>query len=393
VRRLAALRAQGELGLSAFLQGGINTSIVKLGQALKVAKSNGYVASVVRCTTLFGHGYSELGRPEQTLDFYDRALKVARTVPELQFPVMTYLGKGDVLVQLGRFKEADQLLIDALAYATREGALGYGAELTYKQGLIAVERNQSEQAIDLMKRAIDLGHQAGVNRIVAEVAVDLARIQRASGLTADAERTLPDGIQLARDKAEHLLLPRLLVQLADLKASERRYAEAADSLDEDNDMLEGLLTTTSSPWVQSRVIGGMSDLYLQRIRVEVLQGHGAAAVFSVVEQAHSRSLLDLLLSTPAGDVKSQRNSGPVNGESRAYSRNCFEPRIEPSDDDCSSKFSSQRNNSLLPKQNSSAMPMRSNESQWRCVMCNEVWGQTKSCSSSPWANQTHMDSL
>src|SRR6266511_2745426 len=79
-----ANRAQGELGLSAFLEGDINTSIIKLGQALKVAESNGDVASVVRWLTLFGHGYSELGRPDQALDFYDRALKVAATIPELQ---------------------------------------------------------------------------------------------------------------------------------------------------------------------------------------------------------------------------------------------------------------------------------------------------------------------
>jgi tetratricopeptide (TPR) repeat protein len=215
---------------------------------------------------------------------------------------MTYLGKGDVLIKLGRLREADQLLSDALAFASREGALGYEAELTYKQGLIAVDRKQSEEAIDLLKRAIDLGYQAGGNRIVAEVAVDLARIQRASGLPMDAERTLRDGIQLARTMAEHLLLPRLLAQLADLKASQHRYEEAADLLDEANDMLEGLLANASSPWVRSRVIGGMSDVYLGRIRVEALRGHGPAGVFSVVEQAHGRSLLELLQSTSVGNV-------------------------------------------------------------------------------------------
>jgi CHAT domain-containing protein/Tfp pilus assembly protein PilF len=298
-----ANRAQGELGLSAFLQGDINTSIVKLGQALKVAETNGDVASVVRWLTLFGHGYSELGRPEQALDFYDRALKVAASIPELQFPVMTYEGKGDVLLRLGRAKEADQLLTDALAFATREGALGYEAELTYRQGLIAFERKQPAQAIELMKRAIDLGHQAGGNRIVAEVSVDLARIQRSSGLPVDAERTLRDGVQLARDMAEHRLLPRLLAQLADLKASEHRYTEAANLLDEANDMLEGLLTKASSPWVRSRVIGGMSDVYLARIRVEALRGQGPAGVFSVVEQAHGRSLLELLLASSVADVR------------------------------------------------------------------------------------------
>jgi tetratricopeptide (TPR) repeat protein len=87
---------------------------------------------VVRWLTLFGHGYAELKRPEQALEFYDRALKVAATVPELQFPVMTYLGKGDALAKVGRYDEADRLLSEALGRATQEGALGYQAELTYK---------------------------------------------------------------------------------------------------------------------------------------------------------------------------------------------------------------------------------------------------------------------
>src|ERR1700731_498890 len=96
-------RAEGELGLVAFLQGDISTSVIKLGRALQTAQSNGDVASVVRWLTLFGEGYSQLGRAEQALDYYDKALKAASVVPELQFPAMTYLGKGDALVKIGRF--------------------------------------------------------------------------------------------------------------------------------------------------------------------------------------------------------------------------------------------------------------------------------------------------
>lgn len=80
-----------------------NSAVIKLGQGLKVAESNRDVASLVRWLTLFGHGYVQLDRSEQAIDFYDRALKVATSVPELQFPVMTYLGKGNALVRLGRF--------------------------------------------------------------------------------------------------------------------------------------------------------------------------------------------------------------------------------------------------------------------------------------------------
>ena len=48
--------------------------MIKLGRALQTAQSNGDVASVVRWLTLFGEGYSQLGRAEQALDYYDKAL-------------------------------------------------------------------------------------------------------------------------------------------------------------------------------------------------------------------------------------------------------------------------------------------------------------------------------
>src|SRR5687767_2273692 len=279
-----ANRAQGELGLVAFLLGDINSAVIKLGQALKVAESNRDVASLVRWLTLFGHGYVQLDRSEQALDFYDRALKVATSIPELQFPVMTYLGKGNALVRLGRFAEAERLLQDALAVATREGALGYQAELTLMQGQIAYQRKQAGQALESLARAADLARKAGGNRILAEISLELARIQRASNVPAEADRTLREGIDIARNMGERLLLPRLLAQLADLRVSQQRYSEAAGLLEEATDLLEGLLTNASSPWVRSRVIGGMDDVFLARIRLDGSQAD-PGRLFSVLEQA------------------------------------------------------------------------------------------------------------
>ena len=133
-----ANRARGELGLVAFLQGDTNTAIVNLGQAIKVAETSGDTSSLVRWLTLFGHGYVELGRPEQAFDFYERALKVARTVPELQMPFMTLVGKADALVKVGRVSEAEELVTTTLAEAAKEGSLGYQAELTLRLAFIAV---------------------------------------------------------------------------------------------------------------------------------------------------------------------------------------------------------------------------------------------------------------
>src|SRR5438093_4830005 len=125
-----ANRARGELGLVAFLQGNVNVAIVQLGQALKIAETNGDTSSVVRWLTLFGHGYMQLGKAAEALDFYERALRIAAGVRELQLPMMTYLGKGDALTKLGRLDEAEQMLTQAIKVATDQGAWGYQAELT-----------------------------------------------------------------------------------------------------------------------------------------------------------------------------------------------------------------------------------------------------------------------
>lgn len=106
-------RARGELGLVAFLQGNINQSVVALGQALKVAQATGDTASVVRWTTLFGHGYVQLGRPEEALDFYDRALRVAATVPHqsaaAERPADTSRRETFVWPDVGRMHSASSL--------------------------------------------------------------------------------------------------------------------------------------------------------------------------------------------------------------------------------------------------------------------------------------------
>jgi CHAT domain-containing protein/tetratricopeptide (TPR) repeat protein len=298
-----ANRAKGELGVVAFLQGDIGASVMGLGEALKVAQSNGDVSSQVRWLTLFGHGYVELGRPEEALDFYDRALKVASVVPELQFPMMTYVGRANALVRLKRADEADQILTKALSVADRQEARGYQAELLKQQALLAQQRGQTDRALALFARATELARAAGANRIIAEVGFEAAKVQRAGHRVNDADRTLREAIDIARAMQERLLLPRLLAELAELRSSQGRNSEASGLLEEASDLMEGLFTTASSPWVQSRLVSGMNDVFLARIRLEGERKQNLARTFDVVEQARGRSLLELLVNRPVSDQR------------------------------------------------------------------------------------------
>jgi tetratricopeptide (TPR) repeat protein len=224
-----ANRARGELGLVAFLQGDTNTAIVNLGQAIKVAETNGDTSSLVRWLTLFGHGYMELGRPEQASNFYERALKVARAVPELQMPFMTLVGKAHALVKVGRASEAEELVLTTLPEAATEGSLGYQAELTLRLAFIHLQRKQTDQALDAMSRAAAFARAAGGNRLLAGISLERARVLRAANQLTAAKNALRDGIDASRNMGERILLPRLLSQLAEDAIAERDVIPGAHS--------------------------------------------------------------------------------------------------------------------------------------------------------------------
>src|SRR6266508_4519017 len=222
---------------------------------------------------------------------------------------MTYIGKGNALARLGRSDDAKRVLTEALTVAQREGAFGYQAEVTLQQGLIAYQEKNTPHALELLAQATDLASKAGGNRILAEIALEAGRIQRESGRLSESESTLRTGIDVARNMGERLLLPRLLAELAEVRVSQRRYAEARDLLGEAADQLEGLLTNASSPWVRSRVIGSMDSVFLARVHLEGSQGQSAGRLFSVLEQARGRSVLELLSAHEAGKKPAELQAG------------------------------------------------------------------------------------
>ena len=155
-------------------------------------------------------------------DFYERALKIAATVPELQMPFMTLVGKADALVKLGRLDEAEELVKATLAEAAKEGSLGLpgGADASPR-----FDRSGTETDRPGSRRVGSRGgirprgrwqshsrrHRAGTRADFFVQPIDCA----------DAERAFREGIPSSRSMGERLLLPRLLAQLADVQLSTR----------------------------------------------------------------------------------------------------------------------------------------------------------------------------
>lgn len=298
----SANRARGELGIVAALLGNVSASIIHLGSALKVAQATKDVPSVVRWLTLSGRGFAEMGRTADAIGFYDRALAAASTVEEMSFPVMTHLAKGDALAKLGRAAEAEATLRKALEVATQLGGLAYQAELSLKLAVLASTRESPDEARRWLEDARGAAARAGTNRVIAQVALEGGRLLREQGRLSDAASLLNEGVVVARGMQERMALPRLLAELAEVRESERTFDEAAALLEEASDLLEGLLSKTSSPWVQGRIINGAKDILLARVRLEGMRGADAARLFGVIEQARGRALLELLRARPVASV-------------------------------------------------------------------------------------------
>jgi CHAT domain-containing protein len=320
-----ANRARGELGIVSALLGDVSASIIQVGAALKVAQTNNDVPSVVRWLTLSGRGFAEMGRPGNALDFYDRALAAAAPVEELSFPVMTYLGKGEALAKLGRFEEAEGVLKKALAGAAQLGSLAYQAELSLKLAVLAAQRSSADDARRLLTDARSFAARAGTNRVSAQVALEGGRLLRGLGRLPEAAELLDEGIAVGRKMQERMALPRLLAELAEVRASERRFEEAAQLLEEGSDLLEGLLSKTSSPWVQGRIVNGARDLFLARIRLEGLRGPDVDRLFAIIEQARGRALLELLRARPVAAVAQPAALRKQEQEISALQRRLFDP--------------------------------------------------------------------
>lgn len=287
-------RTKGELALIAALQGNMTNAAMGLISATQTAQKLGDTPSVVRWTSIFAQGLSQFGRHDEAIQQYDRALKIAATVPELSFPVMAYLGKGSALAKANRRTEAAAILNQALKAAAEKGSLGYQASIRIRLADLKGAEGNRRGAIQELETAIDLAQRAGGRRLAAEAGLALAKAQQADNRFDEAAKSADKAIAEARVIQEQLLLPRLLALRAELDLRQRQPKQAVAHVTEAADVLDGLLAGVTSPWLRSRLIGAMDDVYATAVRVHLETRSAPAALFATVERARGRAFSTLM---------------------------------------------------------------------------------------------------
>jgi len=287
-------RAEGELGIIAFLEGDSAKARDMVSGAVMKAFTSGDVASQIRYLTLIGAAMSDLGRPEEGLAYLDKALRIAAARPDAFFPLLTHTARARALARANRMAEARGALNRALARARESRLADYEAELLVEAGILDAKANDRAAALTNLNEAAALAKRANVYRIEADAALELTKLYRQSREYGKARDWGLRGLAAIRRLGDKYELPSHLAAIAAVEADAGRVREANALYEEATDVIEGLLVNAPSLGAKSSFVGAMSGVYLGHFRLAAEQMHSLSAAFQILERARGRVATDAL---------------------------------------------------------------------------------------------------
>jgi CHAT domain-containing protein/tetratricopeptide (TPR) repeat protein len=281
-------RADGELGLVAFLEGNPGHAARLLGGALLSTMASGDRGGQIRFLELLGRGFEEVNRHAEAMRFFDRAIKLADGEGS-GLPFMAYEGKAHALVAVGKPNEANAMLQDALAKARTQQKRGHEATLLILLGTVAESIGNRTQAIQYLEQAGQLATSVQFSRMEADAMFELAKLYRDAGdlVTADARAT--KGLAASQRVGDRYYLPRNLTTLADLKTRRGRTDEANALYEQAEDVIEGMLISVDETYWNSSVSAAMSQTYLQHFELAA-RTEDVPNAFRILERVRGRTL-------------------------------------------------------------------------------------------------------
>ena len=298
-------RANGELGIIAFLQGDSRRAAKLVGDALLSAMASGDTGGQVRSLEMLGNGFNTVQRYAEAIRFFDRAIKIANSTPDAGFPYMAYEGKSQTLIGQGKLKEARDVLGQALTVAKEEENLGHEAHILNLLGDLTLRTGDRDKAARDLEEGSQLALKYKYYRTAAEGMFDLAHLYLNVGDLRSAEKSATLGLNASRRVGDRYFVPRDLTMLADLKAREGQLAEANALYGQAEDVIAGMLVNLDEPYWNSSLAGAMSKTYLHHFELLARMGKIAQAL-DVLERVRGRTAAALL----ENSVSFSRNESP-----------------------------------------------------------------------------------
>ena len=287
-------RASGELGIIAFLDGGTGDAMQLLGEALRTSIELKDVGAHIRYLNLMGNGLTLFGRPEDAIRYYDRALQLVRSTPELDTSVMAVSGKAKALIALNKRPEAEKLFQETLDRARLRNRRGLAASILTELGKVSSQEGERTCAIEFYEEAAALAAGSELHRVTAMAMFGLAKLYRDAGDLQKAEDRAAKGVEASQKVGETYELPERLAFLARLRSDRGKFEESDWLYEQAEDVVDGLLVSVGSPGTRTSLIGAMSQIYIDHFALAADRINDPIRALAVLERARGQTAADIL---------------------------------------------------------------------------------------------------
>ena len=286
-------RAEGELGIIAFLEGDSRRAAVMVGDSFLSAKASGDVGGQVRMLEMLGNGFNEAKRYGEAIAFFERAIKTSAATPDAGFPFMAYEGESSALIGQGKVSEGRGELERALTVARQDRNFGHETMILLLLGELEIRTGDRQTAMNYLEESGKLAQKYKYYRTLGQSMIDLAGLYRDAGDLKAAEQRATIGVDASRRVGDRYYLPRDLTVLADLKAQRGFISEAEGLYENAEDVIDGMLVNLHEAYWSSSLAGAMSDTYLKHFELVAREGNVERAL-SVLERVRGRTAAALL---------------------------------------------------------------------------------------------------
>jgi CHAT domain-containing protein len=334
LRALRSARASGDtqreadvratLGLSLEMAGDTRRGLAHLDRAVLLARD----ALTGRVLVRRGNALVYVGRREEALRDYNRAVEILRQRGDVLWEARSRVNRGLILLEMGQTRRADADFRHAERQYAQEGQEWELAVARHNRALVAATSGRVPEALQMLAEADQCYENLGTP--MPDVAIDRCAVLLSGGLTADAhaetdaaiQRHATPGIHRTQKFAELLYSAAIAALAAGQPQTATERAEQAARLFR-RQRRARWLARTRLVLVQARHTEGDTSLSAYRLACSVARQLDALRADESLDAHLLAGRLALLRGNPRAaqrylSIAARRRTGPVVTQSRTW---------------------------------------------------------------------------
>jgi CHAT domain-containing protein len=304
-------RALAQLGVAAFYNGDLATAGKNVATALAAATQAGDGGAQVLLLTTLGIGLREAHMNEQALPYFDNALKIANTIPDIGYPFFTKEALLEDLVDVKRTDAVEKLADEILAQARQRHHPLVEATVLTLEAHLAAQRHDDVAALQTLQQSMALSESGGFIRDLADEQALASDIYRDRGELAKATEFANLAASSTQESGDTWSVPRRLQTVAVLDIKQGKYDEADRVFDRASAFVDALIGNYSSVMEKTALITASSELYLQHFALVADRFNNPSKAYSIIEQVRGRVTTDLLMAGAVAPAQAKRDQRAI----------------------------------------------------------------------------------